>query len=134
MLSGYNRHATISSSDFEYIGGNAIAAWGFTNETASDPARPGIALTGYPAAGVDGTDGEHPRYTTVVGNVAREVGLYEKQSSFFVQAKTAQSNITGNVFFNVRRWASSHSHRPVNAALPHSHATWTRPWPHSHAP
>jgi len=100
MLSGYNRHTTISSSDFEYIGGNAIAAWGFTNETASDPARPGITLTGYPAAGVDGTDGEHPRYTTVVGNVAREVGLYEKQSSFFVQAKTAQSNITGNVFFN----------------------------------
>jgi len=100
MLSGYNRNTTISSSDFEYIGGNAIAAWGFTNETASDPARPGITLAGYPAAGVDGTDGEHPRYTTVVGNVAREVGLYEKQSSFFVQAKTAQSNITGNVFFN----------------------------------
>jgi len=100
MLSGFNRNATISASDFEYIGGNAIASWGFTNETASDPARPGIALTGYPAAGVDGTDGEHPRYTKVIGNVAREVGLYEKQSSFYVQAKTAQTTITGNVFFN----------------------------------
>jgi hypothetical protein len=31
---------------------------------------------------------------------AREVGLYEKQSSFFIQAKTAQSIIQGNVFFN----------------------------------
>jgi len=30
----------------------------------------------------------------------REVGLYEKQSSFYVQAKTAQSIISGNVFFN----------------------------------
>ena len=49
---------------------------------------------------MDGTDGNHPRYTTVVGNVAREVGLYEKQSSFYVQAKTAQSYISGNVFFN----------------------------------
>merc|ERR1711998_737510 len=51
-------------------------------------------------AGVDGTDGNHPRYTTVQGCTAREVGLYEKQSSFFMQAKTAQSTIKGNVFFN----------------------------------
>jgi len=47
-----------------------------------------------------GTDGEHPRYTTVKGCTVREVGLYEKQSSFFVQAKTAQTHIAGNVFFN----------------------------------
>merc|ERR1711981_31175 len=32
--------------------------------------------------------------------MGREVGLYEKQSSFFIQAKTAQSIIQGNVFFN----------------------------------
>jgi hypothetical protein len=100
MLSGFNRNATISDSDFEYIGGNAIASWGYTNETASDPGRPGVALLNYPHAGVDGTDGEHPRYTLVSGNLAREVGLYEKQSSFYVQAKTAQAFITGNVFFN----------------------------------
>ena len=36
----------------------------------------------------------------VTGNLAREIGHYEKQSSFFVQAKTAESVITGNVFFN----------------------------------
>lgn len=100
MVSGYNRNATVQNSDFAYIGGNAIAAWGFTNETTTDRARPGITLENAPKAGVDGTDGEHPRYTTIVGNSAREVGLYEKQSSFFVQAKTAQSIIHGNVFFN----------------------------------
>ena len=100
MLSGYNRNATIGESDFEFIGGNAIASWGFTNETATDPARPGVPLTHFPQAGVDGTDGEHPRYTLVRGNLAREVGLYEKQSSFYVQAKTAQATLTGNVFFN----------------------------------
>jgi len=100
MVSGYNRNATITNSDFAFLGGNAIAAWGYTNETATDPGRPGIALANFPAAGVDGTDGEHPRYTTVAGCSAREIGLYEKQSSFFVQAKTAQSTIIGNVFFN----------------------------------
>ena len=100
MVSGYNRNATISNSDFSYIGGNAIAAWGYTNETATDPGRPGIVLENWPEAGVDGTDGEHPRYTTVIGNSAREIGLYEKQSSFYIQAKTAQSIISGNVFFN----------------------------------
>jgi hypothetical protein len=100
MVSGYNRNATVSNSEFSYIGGNAVAAWGYTNETATDPGRPGVAIMNFPEAGVDGTDGEHPRYTTVVSNVAREVGLYEKQSSFFVQAKTAESVILGNVFFN----------------------------------
>lgn len=91
MVSGYNRHATVSNSDFAYIGGNAVAAWGYTNETAG---------ADNPKAGVDGTDGEHPEYTTVEGCTVREVGLYEKQSSFFVQAKTALSRVTGNVFFN----------------------------------
>ena len=84
-------YTPITGSDFSYIGGNSIAAWGYTNETIG---------AGNPQAGVDGTDGEHPRYTTVVNNIAREVGLYEKQSSFFVEAKTAQSIILGNVFFN----------------------------------
>lgn len=98
MISGYNRHATVKDSDFAFIGGNAIASWGYTNETRTDPGRPGVINTGYPAAGVDGTDGEHPRYNLVQGCTAREVGLYEKQSSFYIQAKTAQSTLTGNVY------------------------------------
>jgi hypothetical protein len=100
MISGYSRRATVQNSDFAYLGGNAMAAWGYTNETAADPGRPGVTLTNYPGAGIDGTDGEHPRFTTIRGNLAREVGLYEKQSSFFVQAKTAETSIVGNVFFN----------------------------------
>jgi hypothetical protein len=100
MISGYNRHATVQSSDFSYLGGNAIASWGYTNETATDPGRPGVAIENAPEAGVDGTDGEHPRYNTILSNTVREVGLYEKQSSFYIQAKTAQSTISGNVFFN----------------------------------
>ena len=49
---------------------------------------------------MDGTDGEHPRFNLVLRNSAREVGLFEKQSSFYIQAKTAQSTLEGNVFFN----------------------------------
>ena len=69
MVSGYNRAATVSDSDFSFIGGNAVAAWGYTNETENDPGR-AYPLENWPEAGVDGTDGEHPRYTTVVGCTA----------------------------------------------------------------
>ena len=100
MISGYNRNATVSHSDFSYIGGNAMAAWGYTNETDTDPGRPGVAIENAPYAGIDGTDGNHPRYTQIISNTAREVGLYEKQSSFFMHAKTAETTLNGNVFFN----------------------------------
>jgi hypothetical protein len=36
----------------------------------------------------------------VTHNVVREVGLFEKQSSAFFQAKTAESYVAGNMFFN----------------------------------
>ena len=100
MVSGFNRNATVTGSDFEFIGGNAVAAWGYTNETENTGFPYYRPNTNYPQGGVDGTDGNHPRYTTITSNLAREVGLYEKQSSFYVQAKTAQSVISGNVFFN----------------------------------
>ena len=64
MVSGYNRDATIQRSDFAFLGGNAVAVWGYTNETSRDPGRPGIVLANAPQAGVDGTDGEHPVRTT----------------------------------------------------------------------
>ena len=46
--------------------------------------------------GIDGTDGNQPRFTHVIGNVAREIGHYEKQSSFYVQGKSCQNIIQGN--------------------------------------
>eukprot|EP00929_Paragymnodinium_shiwhaense_P049370 TRINITY_DN24907_c0_g1_i1.p1 TRINITY_DN24907_c0_g1~~TRINITY_DN24907_c0_g1_i1.p1 ORF type:complete len:805 (-),score=179.69 TRINITY_DN24907_c0_g1_i1:258-2672(-) len=100
MISGYNRNATIQNSDFAYLGGNAVVAWGYTNETDYDLHRPGIKLENAPHAGIDGTDGDHPEGTLVQNCSAREIGLYEKQSSFFIQAKTAKSKIVSNVFFN----------------------------------
>jgi len=93
MLSGYHREARVVGSDFSFLGGTAIALWGRTNETAEEG-------TGGPAAGIDGTDGNHPDLTLLEGNTAREVGIYEKQASFFFQAKAARSTVRGNVFFN----------------------------------
>jgi hypothetical protein len=100
MISGYNRDATVQGCDFSFIGGNAIASWGYTNETANSGYPYYQPLTGYPEAGADGTDGNHPLNNQILSNTAREVGLYEKQSSFYIQSKTAKSTISGNVFFN----------------------------------
>merc|ERR1712032_455337 len=100
MISGYNRNATIQDSDFSFLGGNGIVGWGYTNETENSGFPYYTPNTNYPQAGVDGTNGNHPRYSQILRNSAREVGLYEKQSSFYMQAKTAATTISGNVFFN----------------------------------
>ena len=41
MVSGYNRNTTISNSEFSWLGGNAMAGWGFTNETSLEGERKG---------------------------------------------------------------------------------------------
>eukprot|EP00475_Leptophrys_vorax_P015850 TRINITY_DN2221_c0_g1_i2.p1 TRINITY_DN2221_c0_g1~~TRINITY_DN2221_c0_g1_i2.p1 ORF type:complete len:721 (-),score=206.27 TRINITY_DN2221_c0_g1_i2:490-2652(-) len=86
FLSGYNRHTLITKNDFSFIGDSAMASWGFTNFE-------------------DGTNGEQPRFTTVSFNIAREVGHFQKQSSMWFQAKTAQTTLEGNIFFNTPRAA-----------------------------
>ena len=48
----------------------------------------------------DATDGDFPRHTLIANNVVREVGLWEKQSSAWFQAKAMQSTIRDNLFFN----------------------------------
>jgi len=35
----------------------SVHSWGFTNETSTDPGRPGVAIENAPMAGVDGTCG-----------------------------------------------------------------------------
>ena len=53
----------------------------------------------YPS-GVDGRGGNQPRYTEVVGNLVREVGLYQKQSGHWAQHLTARTKLASNIFFN----------------------------------
>ena len=92
MLSAYNDHPTISNSEFAWMGGSAIAAWGFTDELSDGGVH-----------GVDGTGGDFPRHTLVEGNLFHEIGVWEKQSSAFFQAKTAQTTLRRNVVFNLAR-------------------------------
>ena len=66
-LNRFNLNATIEDSTFEWMGGSAIAAWGFTDEISDG----GIH-------GIDGTDGDFPRYTLVQRNLFREIGQWEK--------------------------------------------------------
>jgi len=55
--------------------------------------------------GPDGRGGDQPRGTRVVGNLAREIGLWQKQSSLWFQAVAAETTLKGNVFFNGPRAA-----------------------------
>ena len=81
FLSNYIRNAVIKASEFRYTGDSAIAAVGSVDV-------------------IDGTSGNQPRGTKIVGNLAHEIGIYGKQTSAFMQALACQTEIVGNVFFN----------------------------------
>jgi len=87
FLSGYTRNVSILNNTFHSVGQNAIAAWGRPHDFNN------------------GTSGDFPRYTKVEGNWASELGLIQKQSSFYFQAETAQSTIWNNVVYNIPRAA-----------------------------
>ena len=42
-------------------------------------------------------DGQQPRYTSIERNYVREIGIIEKQSSMWFQAKSALTNLDSNV-------------------------------------
>ena len=90
MVSGYNRNTTITRNEFVWLGSTAIGQWGYTKTI--DSAAPGM--------GWDGTDGNQPRFSNISYNLAHELGIWEKQSSFYTQAKSCQNIITNNIFFN----------------------------------
>ena len=94
ILNGYNRNASLTWNEFVWLGSTAMASWGRTDELSDG----GIH-------GVDGTDGNFPRFTTVGYNIVHEIGIWEKQSSAWFQAKSAQSRLMFNVFFNMPRTA-----------------------------
>ena len=86
FLSGFNQYTAIENSTFEWLGQNAVAAWGRADKN-------------------DGTNGQFPRYTILSNNWVHEIGHYQKQSSFYFQAETAQTTISNNIAFNLPRAA-----------------------------
>jgi hypothetical protein len=85
LINGYARGVVIQKNDFHEIGDNIIAQLGET-KGAGDIAW---------GMGWDGTDGNQPRGTIVRHNIAYRCGLFEKQSSFYFQAKSMENIILG---------------------------------------
>jgi hypothetical protein len=86
FLSGYNRRAVVARNEFVWLGQNAVASWGRTDEW-------------------DGTGGQQPRHTTLYGNLAHEIGNYQKQSSFYFQAASCENTLDSNIVYNIPRAA-----------------------------
>jgi hypothetical protein len=86
FLSRRTRYITIECNHFEWLGENAIATWGNTND-------------------YDATGEEFPMYTLIQYNVMRELGIYQIQSSALGQNKAALSKIRNNIMFNMPRAA-----------------------------
>ena len=84
FLSKYTKGVSIDNNEFSWIGDNAMATWGETD-------------------GFDATAGSYPQHTMVRNNWIHELGIYEKQSSAWGQAKTALSTLVNNVMFNMPR-------------------------------
>jgi len=93
---GYNRNLTISNSTFEWIGGSAMAAWGDTGYALNANSTRTIPWP----RGPDARDGNQPIGTRIVGNIVNDIGIWQKQSSMWFQATSAQSYVAGNVHFN----------------------------------
>ena len=81
LLSNYVRDTVIEGNEFVWVGDNAIVAVGTANL-------------------IDGTDGNQPRGTKVIGNLVHEIGIYGKQVCAYVQSVACQTELEGNVFFN----------------------------------
>mmetsp|Transcript_23634 Transcript_23634/g.73009 ORF Transcript_23634/g.73009 Transcript_23634/m.73009 type:complete len:873 (+) Transcript_23634:238-2856(+) len=86
LVSGYARSVVLQNNEFAWVGDCAMAAWGRTDDW-------------------DATKGDFPRGTLVKNNYAHELGVYQLQSSMWFQAKTAETTLEGNVFFNGPRSA-----------------------------
>ncbi len=98
-INHYNRNLTVSNSEMAWIGGSAIAAWGSTTQgLGGGGGKGGVQLPA--GVGIDGTGGNQPRGTTIVGNIVREVGMWQKQSSMYFQAQACQTTLSNNVFYN----------------------------------
>lgn len=97
MVSGYARNTTITYNEFYMLGGTAIAQWG--NTYGGDDRLP-------PGYGQDGSSGDQPRNSYIALNWASHIGVWEKQSSFYFQAKSGVNTLDG-----VRPCACALTHR-----------------------
>ena len=86
FLSRRVRGTRIIKNTFEWLGESAIATWGQTEK-------------------YNATGNLFPMHTLISGNMMRELGIYEKQSSAVGLAKSAFTKINNNIMFNMPRAA-----------------------------
>ena len=103
FIGGYNRGAVVTTNEFIFIGDNVIAQWGDTSAVLNE--NKSLSVPGGWKIGPDGRGGDQPRGTKIIGNVAHEIGLWQKQSSLYFQAVSTETIVQGNVFFNGPRAA-----------------------------
>ena len=98
-INRYNHNVSVVRNEITLIGDSAITLWGDTqNITApllNDTGDWQVSTMGY-----DGTDGNQPRGVSVTENYVHELGISEKQSSFYFQAKSCSNEVRANIFFN----------------------------------
>ena len=83
MLSGWNKGGSVTDSEFQWLGENAVVSGG--DGSAHDNSAP------------DAPVGEG---LLVARNIAHELGLFVKQAGFFYQTMSANTTVKGNVLFN----------------------------------
>lgn len=84
MMSGWNRGASVTDSEFVWVGEHAIVSAGLSGNSFDNTAP-------------DAAYGEGP---LVARNLAHELGIFVKQAGFYYQGMTANATVTSNVFFN----------------------------------
>lgn len=84
MLSGWNRGASITDTEFAWMGEHAIVSGGLSGDQF-DNTLPGALYGANPL---------------ISGVLAHELGVFVKQTGFYYHAMTANASVLGNVFFN----------------------------------
>ena len=103
-------NVSLRALTLDHAGGNGIAVLDYAREVSVIGcilrlvAEVAIVVQGV-TDGIDGTRGEQPRGTTFAGNLVRDLGINERQSSAFGEFKACLSTVERNVIFNIPRAA-----------------------------
>eukprot|EP00912_Choanoflagellata_sp_UC4_P000575 UC4_evm2s355 len=103
FIGGYNRGLSITNNEFSFIGDSAMASWGDTSENLNLNGT--LKVPGGHPVGPDGRNGNQPRGCKIKSNIGHEIGLWQKQSSLWFQAVTAETELQDNIFYNGPRAA-----------------------------
>eukprot|EP01047_Picozoa_sp_COSAG01_P044282 COSAG01_NODE_3990_length_5458_cov_2.452323_6_plen_107_part_00 len=85
VLIGYNRNATIASSEFAWVGATCVASWGYSSRCFNGNCSYQLPWR----EGPDARGGEQPRGTRVLNNLFREMGIFQKQASAYFHVRRA---------------------------------------------